>query len=88
MSQSQYSLTTNFFFFFFPPKYYCSFYQFGTLKESLSGYAIVLRKEFAHLKWQAILVMNIKEKLAVHENDHPIGWDMPSYSNIKINICY
>jgi hypothetical protein len=61
------------------PNYYCSFYQLGF--ERIASVRFSPRKEFAHLNGKPFLVIEYKGKVAVIENDDPVGVDMPSYSD-------
>ncbi len=61
------------------PNYYSSFYQLGF--ERIASVRFNPRKEFAHLNGKPFLVIEYKGKVAVIENDDPIGVDMSSYSN-------
>ena len=61
------------------PNYYCSFYQLGLGK--ISDLRYNPKKEFAHLNGKPFLVLEYKGKIAVIENDDPVGVDKSSYSN-------
>jgi hypothetical protein len=61
------------------PNYYSSFYQLGF--ERIASVRFSPRKEFSHLNGKPFLVIEYKGKVAVIENDDPIGVDMSSYSN-------
>jgi len=61
------------------PNYYCSFYLLGL--EKIANLRFSPRKEFAHLNGKPFLVIEYKGKVAVIENDDPVGVDMPSYSD-------
>lgn len=61
------------------PNYYSSFYQLGL--EKIAKLRFSPKQEFAHLNGKPFLVLEYKGKVAVIENDDPIGVDMSSYSN-------
>lgn len=61
------------------PNYYCSFYQLGLGKTAKLRF--VPTKEFAHLNGKPFLALEYKGKVAIIENEDPVGVDMLSYSN-------
>ncbi|WP_296703173.1 glycosyltransferase [Algoriphagus sp.] len=61
------------------PNYYSSFYLLGL--ERIANLRYNPRKEFAHLNGKPFLVIEYKGKIAVIENDDPIGVDMSAYSD-------
>lgn len=61
------------------PNYYCSYYLLGL--ERIAKLRFSPRAEFAHLDDMPFLVIEYKGKVAVIENDDPIGVDEKSYSH-------
>lgn len=59
------------------PNYYCSYYHFGL--EQLADLRYTPNQEFAHLNNKPFLVIEYQGKIAVIENDDPIGVDKKSY---------
>lgn len=64
------------------PNYYCSAYHFGLTQ--ISDLRFSPRAEFAHLNNKPFLVFEYQGKVAVIENDDPMGVDLPSYSNADL----
>lgn len=59
------------------PNYYCSFYHLGL--ERITKLRFSPKPEFSHLNNKPFLVIEYKGKIAVIENDDPIGVDVKSY---------
>lgn len=59
------------------PNYYCSYYLLGLGRIARLKYTPL--PEFAHLNDKPFLVLEVKGKVIVIENDDPIGVDKPSY---------
>jgi hypothetical protein len=64
------------------PNYYSSFYQLGL--ESVADLRYTPRPEFAHLDNKPYLVIECNGKIAVIENDDPVGVDKASYDMADI----
>ena len=61
------------------PNYYCSFFHLGL--ESVAELTYSPQPEFSHLNDKPFLVIEYKGKVAVIENDDPIGVDKASYDH-------
>jgi hypothetical protein len=59
------------------PNYYCSYYHLGL--QRIADLRFNPKAEFAHLNDKPFLVIEYKGKVAVIENDDPIGVDEKSY---------
>lgn len=64
------------------PNYYCSTYQLGL--SQITELRFSPQDEFAHLNNKPFLAIEYKGKVAVIENDDPIGVDLASYDNADL----